>query len=372
MKKKLSAVIIFIIILVIPLISWPIVSRIDQTSINENRQKAAFPQFGKNFLRQFDSFFTDNAPYRDRLIRSFHNFDQKLDSMYEKILIALNLPYYKEINNTIIGKENWLFFSGDNSVGYYQGTNLPSREDLQKYVERAEKVNDYFKSQGKEFVIFIAPNKEQIYSEYYPNAFNVINQMKCLDTIVKYFEQNSTVKIIYPKAELINAKQNSQVYYKQDTHWNQLGGYIGSMSLLDGLRVSKGDVVVTQTTRVGGDLANMSLLTPIVDVDYDVIYRPEISLEIDSKVNLGYLSSNSNNKNLLLFGDSFRVAMSTVLSKEFETSIFNHFDTFTPEDIHQKEFDDANVVVFEAVERYESQIFSVFGILQRFIDYYQL
>ena len=375
MKKKLAVVIIFIAILVLPMVSWPIASMFNLPTVEENREKAKFPMFGNDVFTQFDAYFADRAPYRDLLIKLYKNVERSLGLFYEKLLPHDGTQdYYTEINKAIIGQEGWLFYTGDNSVDFYKGTNLPTEKELKDYVKRAEKVNDYFKKQGKEFVIILAPNKEQIYSEYMPQGIHVVSQTKRADVIYDYFKKHSNVTVLYPKAELLAAKENYVVYRKQDTHWNNYGGYIGAKTIFDALKMAIGDVEITETTFSGGDLAIMAAMNGEKYTDYKVSYRSNISLKysISTTYESVIESSNTNGKHLLLLGDSFREGMREVLAKEYETSVINHRDGFGVANDYSKEFDTATTVIFQAVERYESMIFAKGGLLDRFINIYGL
>ena len=385
MKKKLAVVIIFIIILVFPMVTWPIASQLNLPTVDENREKAKFPQFGNDVFTQFDKYFADRAPYRDALIKMYKDVERQLKLLYEKMLPD-DVDYYTEINKVLFGQEDWLFYTGDDSLAYYKGTNLPTEAELQGYVARAEKVNEYFKAQGKEFVIFIAPNKEQIYSEYMPINLHVKNKIKRADMIYDYFRKHSDVKVLYPKDELIEAKKDGFTYLQEDTHWNDFGAYIGAKSIFDALHVALGDVEITDIPWTGGDLPPMAALTPSKYTAYNVNYRPDVTLNYLDVSSNGYKieSSNKNGKHLFVFGDSFtladytssgepyRVGLKGILSKEYETSSIYHKDRFGTDDTHADEIDDATTVIFEAVERYEQSIFADWGLLQRFINVYGL
>lgn len=404
MKKKVM-VTIFIVILVLPMVSWPLVSLFDLPTLDENREKAPFPKFGDDLFSQFDKYFADRAPYRDLLIRLYNNVARKLGLLYEGMIYPNdgaddpddgdpdgntgdnpneNTPekpdFFTSLNGAIFGQNDWLFYTGDNSVSYYKGNNLPTEAELRDYVARAEKVNNYFKSLGKQFIIFIAPNKEQIYSEYMPRGISVVNKVKRADVIYNYFKEHSNVTVLYPKAELLEAKKNGVLYYQQDTHWNELGGWIGAKALLKALNITPSNVTISETTHYGGDLAMMAAMNPAAYTAYNVSYRPEITVEtkLFNLYESEYQSSNKNGKTLLMIGDSFREAMRGVLAKEFEYSIFNNGGASTGyfgwERRYTEEFFAADVIVFEAVERLEyTQMFTDWwGFLQRVIDIYGL
>lgn len=382
MKKKLAVVIIFIIVLVFPMVSWPIVSCFDVT-LDENREKADFPTFADDVFSQFDEYFADRAPYRNMMIRLYNNSHLTFRKAYERILRLFNIRYYTAINDTLIGKDDWLFYTAYNSLDYYAGSNLPTQLQLRAFVERAEKVNEYFKSQGKQFVIFIAPNKEQIYSENMPESILVENEIKRVDVIVNYFKEHSDVKVIYPKSELIAAKSERDTYLMQDTHWNDFGAYVGAKSVLDALQIaSDPNAKILQKPWTGGDLALLAAINYLTYTAYDVSYREEIKLNYlvatEDCHEYTLESSNTNGKNLLVLGDSFalgdnnRGGMREVLAKEFQHSVFNHRDNFTKTNTYADEFDAADVVIFSAAEKFETSVFESFGILQQFIKIFGL
>ncbi len=373
MKKKIAAIVIFIFVLVFPMVSWPMLFPLDKTEINENRPPKKFPSFSNSFISEFDEFFTDHVPFRNNYIKAYSAFEVWLNGLYAKILDKLNVPYYVSKNNVLFGKEDWLFFLGDNSLSYYQGTNLPTEEELASFVEKAEKVNNYFVSQGKEFKIFIAPNKDQIYFEFLPNGISVKNSTKRIDMIVDYFQKHSNVEVIYPKQQLIASKENCQLYYKCDTHWNHAGGYYGTLPLLDALNIQRGEVIMEKIPYSSGDMLNMIAGNPVEDLDFNVNYRPEFSADIKFSNEQYYCTStNPNGKNLFLLGDSFRHSMVPILSKEFTKSVFNTRNSFAAGALYETEFAQADTIIFECVERYEQYMFGANEVFDTFIKLYNL
>lgn len=382
MKKKIAAIVIFIFVLVFPMVSWPVLFPFDKTELNENRKLAEFPEFNNEFFINFDKFFTDHLPFRNDYIKFYSKFENSIENVYIKILGSLGVPYYVIRNNVILGKNGWLYYNGwvGENLKYYLGTNLPTEEELSKMVENAEKVSNYFESQGKQFVFYIAPNKEQIYYENMPNGIRVVSEIKRMDMIVDYFQKHSNVKILYPKDELLEAKSEKQIYYKYDTHWNEAGGYYGVLPLLKTLGISVGDVSFTEKERIGGDLSAMLANTNTKDVGYNMIYRPEIEVT-GPKVELNQefvnakiccTSTNTNGKKLFVMGDSFRLAMVDVLSKEFSSSKFYNGSSLWFEGNQSsldEEFAEADTIIFETLERGEEGYFDFF---EKFVEAYGL
>ena len=51
--------------------------------------------------------------------------------------------------------------------------------------------------------------------------------------------ENTDLRVVYPYEELIESKDklDNNIYYLTDTHWNFVGGYIGSVELLKELGI---------------------------------------------------------------------------------------------------------------------------------------
>ena len=52
--------------------------------------------------------------------------------------------------------------------------------------------------------------------------------------IYDYIRKNSDIPVEYPLKELITARKTipQPLYYKSDTHWNYLGGYVAARSMM--------------------------------------------------------------------------------------------------------------------------------------------
>lgn len=375
MKKKIVAIIMFVVILVFPLLSWPLVSKYSKVTIDENRVLAEKPKFSLNFFSDFDDYFLDNAPYRSLLIKTYNKINNKLGDMYAGLMDLFKIPYYKSIRSVVFGTNDWLFYQADDSLSYYRGTNHLSQSYIDDYVQRAEKVNNYFKSLGKEMVIFLAPNKEIIYSEYMPKGIYVENQIRRNDIVADNFAKNSNVNFIYAKEALLNAKEFGQIYFRQDTHWNELGAYYGALEIFKKLNIIPGEAKINVNESLfNSDLSKMLNQDGVLDYAYDVNYRPEVEIQSyqDENGNLISTTSNKNGKNLLILGDSFRYSLIKILFKEFENSkekditmLLNNKSYY--EEI-KNEMNKSNVIILESVERFDTRIYDTLGILIELYD----
>lgn len=283
----------------------------------------------------------------------------------------VDTSYFPQVihNNLVIqGRYNWLFYRGDNSVGYYRGTNVFSEEEMQEKLALMQQLQDVCDAKGIELVFMVMPNKEQVYPEYMP-TYESVAERKRLDIFADYVKENSSIKFLYPLEELKAGKVYYDTYYVYDTHWNNVGAYIGTMSLCEALGLETTSIADIITRRYEDVLVGLCIsgdLDPAAyPPDYDVTFehKPEIKVlksEGLTSPKYGYdtvhkAETNSPNQcNFVMLGDSFRVSMIPYLEKEFSNSTFVQRQDC---DQVKTEIQNADVLVISAVERFDEDIF---------------
>jgi hypothetical protein len=273
----------------------------------------------------------------------------------------------KIINNCLIGKDNWIYFWGNNAESYYRGTNILDTAAKTNCKTIFEKLNDVCKTKGITLVIATIPNKEQVYPEHMPQM-NIINTTKRQEDLLGYLQKNSTVKYLYPLKELIDAKSICDLYHMQDSHWNTAGGFMGAMEIYKaaGLAHQKlSDMNITIKEKSGGDLSALTGLTSnymAPDIDYLKTVTPVSNYFANhvssDKSELAVFESSEGNfpdKKIAVIGDSYRHAMKNYISKDFGKSLLAHADELkfrTPVVVdYIKELSKGDIIVLMAVER---------------------
>ena len=79
--------------------------------------------------------------------------------------------------------------------------------------------------QGSSCLLYIAPDKEQVYGEFMPEQIRRVSNESRADQLAGYLSERLKYPVLYPKAELTELAQDQPVYFSTDTHWNELGGY---------------------------------------------------------------------------------------------------------------------------------------------------
>ena len=272
-------------------------------------------------------------------------------------------------DGVILGRSSWLFLSAAGSLDYYKGTNLLSEEELENCAEKIETLNRLCGERGIRLVVFFAPNKEQVYPEYMPD-YTVENEYKRTARLADYLNGHTGVSVLYPLKELERGKALHGTYLRYDTHWNDYGAFIGSMSLLEALGEDAEDpfdpgLTGTVYDRTYGDLIQLGALQGRQFPEDEVFrpdFRPETKLLLEEG---GYenetfcrtKSTAASSRRLVLIGDSFRIQMISYLSRAFPEALFLHRDY--RDESFDAEILSCGVLVLEAVERFDFQLFNV-------------
>lgn len=351
MRKILNYIfiVLFLAVCIIPLIFSN--KKAGMISTVENRALAEFPEVfnsdGKinpELKTGFNSWLNDNIGFRDTLM----GFNTKIQyTLFNKI----------NSSDVILGKNGWLFYQGEGGISIhdYQAKTLYTEKQLKKILKNVTELQKWCDDNGMKFVLMLMPNKEHIYREYMPDGIEEVHEEKNIDLVVDYIRENSDIKVVYPKEELLKAKEKYDVYYKYDTHWNDLGAYEGYKCLMKNMDISLLSFnTIEKKMYNGGDLSNMAMLSSLVESYQEsfIKYDGEIeTLYDDNKGNNAYRKFHfeSGNGKIFFMGDSFSDAMRPMISRTFEYSDFVHRDTKMFDEVLKEKPD---IFVYEMVERY--------------------
>ena len=340
-------------------ILWLLLGRFTDNANYENRERAEMPQWtaetAEQFPRDFEAFFNDRLPFRNQLITLNSSVDYHVFGRSSSDRVA-------------VGRDGWLFYADSadgNPIACYQGTNLLSEEELKAMADNCVRQRDLLAERGCEFVIFIAPNKERVYAEYMPDVYGEPAETYRALQIVNYLRENTDLRVVYPYDELMTdkAEQEENLYYKTDTHWNMIGGYVGSRALLKELGIEMPELSSTnlRITRDGfhvGDLVkNLGLVAQMktADPEYAVEGFDDHGAELVEETDYSYTyrAENADPRKLFVVRDSFVISMLPYLSSQFSESYYKHFMYYMYEDFEAFQPD---ILVYETVERFAANL----------------
>ena len=174
-------------------------------SESENRVLADFPKLSVatitdgSFMRDFETYLTDQFPFRDGII--------SLKTMTDRI-VGKN-----EENGVYIGKNGYLF-----------DTQTPLDKSFAKKLGKAV-LEFKNKHQDLKTAFLLVPNSSYVYSEYLPDYLETDDQRWLIRALHRQMEDDS---ILWPAAANIMKKNadDTQLYYKTDHHWTTRGAYL--------------------------------------------------------------------------------------------------------------------------------------------------
>ena len=383
MKRKLQIYygILFAALILAPcLVFLAVRSHIDTTNY-ENTAQAEFPVIGRtlsngtpvtidNFPSLFEDWFNDHLPFRNQLLT--------LNSFFDYTVLKTSSS-----DQVIVGKDGWLFYQGgqvndEDPVADYEGTNLFTDEELQTIASNMTKIEKELKAQGTDFVIYFAPNKERVYSEYMPDSYGESAGNSRMNQVIEYLRKNTDITVISALDDLMEFKQshpNVQLYYKYDTHWNNIGAYVGTKSLCEALgekwtpyedctvlnKDTVPDTVDPSNFVAHFDLSRLihlgNYLDPKDEVEMITGYS-KYGLYLDGEnaqmSQFHYYIDTSDGTvpprgNLMVIGDSFSAVSAQYYGMDYAQTYVTYYYNY---DKSQLEEAKPEVVVYESVERY--------------------
>jgi len=257
---------------------------------------------------------------------------------------------YIESTQVLLGKENFLFYKTETDgkpLYDYMGINLYSEEDLAKIAANLTQMRDYFASEGIEFYVTGIPNKEIVYERYMPDTIVRPSEISKSEQVANYIWDNTDLVYAYPKDALVEKSYEYPVYYSSDTHWNQIGAFIGFQEVYEaayGKREEiEDDTFILSDSMYKGDLASIA---GVADKYQDPIYTFDAaSVDEDMK----------REGTAVVIGDSFSGFLSTVAKGYWTDVQWININTmpFTLDTILGYNPD---VIIYECVERYHDNL----------------
>ena len=363
MKKQKVLIALFVGSLVLPKLIWAGFSGYFNTENNENRELASFPQVSLaslgDFPSQFEAFYKDHVPFKNALV----NFNNFIDTEFFQTT---------KIGDVVIGEDNWLFYlpskDGENAMADYQKTNVYSLEQSAEIAAKIEKVRDWFLDKGVgQFHYYVAPSKETIYSEYMPDKPEVIGVGDSrMETFARYMEENSDVEFDFLADYLEKYSEKYQLFRKYDTHMNNLGGYITNEKIVEDLTGEclpiEAIQVMMGTNPCRGDLSRMIGRYKELDDDREYgldHFHDGVRYKVRKEKSEGgeeilkvFKSNSSNEKTLMVIGDSFRLRLEKYMPYRYQKTVFVRIDDFNQELLEKYMPNDVILITVERDQRY--------------------
>ena len=364
---------LFFIVLGLPLVQM-ILSVVPEMATHENRTLAQMPHIQKmgdlrNYNKNFEIYFNDHYGFRSYLVR--------LNSFLH--LTTFNTSPTRRV---IIGEQGWLWYDdprdGVNLKDFYGGTNF-NAEELKRIKDNILHMHKELQKIKIHFLLVVAPNKHTIYPEYLPaNIQQLRGRITRLDQVTQVLN-NSGVDFIDLRSKLLTEKERTTypLYYRTDTHWNNIGAFFGYEQIITRLRstypgikqLSRDDFsIVAEENRGTGDLAGFLNMSGLLDdtnitltprVKFSAAMLPSNQASKEGNVTVRCQIPNSHLPTLIMFRDSFADSLIPFLSESFSKSIYLNRVYEKQIDLSVIAREKPAIVILEIVERALNDFLSI-------------
>ncbi len=354
----------FACILALPAIDS--VVRLDTTPLpQEKRQLAEKPGTPRSLLAleqlpaAFDAYFGDHFGFRSFLVR--------LEA--RATVLWLGVAPSPQVD-VMVGRTGWLFFTGDKSVSYVEGTNPFSEAELVAWRTTLRQRNAWLARRGIRYLVVFAPGSPSIYPEYLPRWVRPSRHGTRLDQLMEAVKSCPEVPVLDLRPQLLDVKRLGVVYWRTDTHWNTFGAFVAYGAIMKSIArwfpeaqpfpFASFNVAWGQTP--GGDLAAMAGIQGLVSERVPLM-APKWGFQARTLQSSDYATlrawprleepvitvrDHAPIPRLVMFRDSFSMMVAPFLSEHFGRAVYLWIQDFEPSVIERERPD---VVIQEYTER---------------------
>ncbi len=252
-----------------------------------------------------------------------------------------NRPFEVKWPISIPGIGGWFFlknvsiFDGEASNG-----KIPEHY-LKQLTDKLEKCRGLLGKSKKDFAIILCPDKSAIYKEFYPQGVPYPDEASKIKSFTDYVKAHSNLSVIYPDRAISFVKNVCDLYYKQDSHWNRIAGYIATRELFEMMGVNYNlDSIMSHEISITNKLYPGDLYDDGTDLEYDLkgitdssyVSKADYS-GVDFTNDKMPMHITSHNpvvqKSATVIRDSFIANMLPVLGSHFRETDLYHIENFT-------------------------------------------
>lgn len=200
-----------------------------KTELREPARRPVFfadPRTIKHFAGEYEDWYLDSFGLRDKLLRW---------GSIERLFLFGVSP----TDSIVMGKDDWMFYTGNASARIFRGRLPLSQGELAAWQVMLENHTEVCSTLGAEHLIVIGPNKETIYPEFAPPQWTKAGptRLEQLADWLKAHAAKTNLLDLRPAlvAEKAHDAPGDHVYFELGTHWNGRGVYTAYRSILAAL-----------------------------------------------------------------------------------------------------------------------------------------
>jgi hypothetical protein len=308
----------------------------------------------------FNSLTGFSQSYENRFNTNFFLRDQLIHLDYRVRYFLLREIIYPQV---VLGSQGWMYYTNEGNLDYYQRVRPLTADQTDRIVSNLQAIQQKLDAQGIKFLFVIAPNKETIYPEFLPASIPTTRNPTWADQITVSLK-DTPVRVLDLRQPLLQAKQQTLVYFKTDTHWNPVGAHVAYSQILNMLRPSFPILVphpITDFDQVAeissGDLAGLIHLKGEITEPFIALKarfeKPSRGLKNPPAGQMITVMPDANLPTAVIFRDSFFNGLQPFTSEHFYRVTYVsdfavNFDLIAEEK--------PQIVILEVAERYLNKL----------------
>lgn len=293
----------------------------------------------------------ENHFYQKRfLVENFHRLRLKIgDRVFPQV---------------VVGPNRWLEYTSDGNLDDFQNLTMTDPQILVNIQTKLFRLNEKLKQRNIDLVVVVAPNKSTIYPENTPPEIQKAGEKSRLDSFIELMDKSAPPILLDLRSSLQAGRAVQPIYYKTDTHWNAIGAFIAYHDIMERISLSYPDLKpldLNDFTVIEKKPAPLDL-SAILGTDFLKESRIELipNFRTDAFTQYGatperkgysrsWASSAGQDKSLLMYHDSFGIALQPLLQYQFREATYIQFNQ--PIDVAQIYLYNPSVVLIVIVER---------------------
>ena len=161
----------------------------------------------------------------------------------------------------VLGRNGWLFYTGENTLEQTRGIDRFTPEELDRWIDVMERRQAWLAERGIPMLMVAIPNKERVYREELPAWATQVNPESRMEQIVRRLaERRSPLVFMDMTADLVAAKKDMKVYHQADTHWTVDAAFnIGYRKIAEWIKTVRPDFTPLSTA----DMKQVHVIRPV-------------------------------------------------------------------------------------------------------------
>lgn len=274
-------------------------------------------------------------------------------------LLEVKLFRTTEVPIVVLGKGDWLFYSGERVLEYHQGQQPLRPETVQSWVHTLTQRRAWHEQRKMRYLYVVAPNTHTIYPEFVPVPAGYTR----LDQLSQAKAFAPSLPFVDLRPALLAQKNRVPLYFKTDTHWGPTAAFLAAQLIAQqlGLPPLEGELYPLRVYPTGGgDLARaLGLQQDFTDLEAWPAARPKplfyedgtrfhpqlTNVVVRDRV---VVENPSGHGTALVFRDSYGEALIPWISSMFEKTVWIWTYQFSEQTVWREKPD---VVIEVLVER---------------------